>query len=613
MSEQATDAEIAHNRTLIEAYTKSLRVLEVQAAKFGMFVPPYMQIEIDTVKADRQRCIDTIARLQGTFTEDPAPLSPDSATSLSPPARAIPALQRLRRPRVAAGVVAVIGVLALVLVAWRPLMALTSAGATPEPSPAAPIAPVTPGNYMVLVAQLRADADLGATEAVVRNLKQALEIDFPDSHLQIRTYAATITSAEEATRVAEQHQAAVIIWGTAGADTELTLQVGSLAPFPGNRLDRALLERTGNLNVTLTNVRQQSIAPYAMVLVQMLQMAAGNGFAMTSNATILRQIQVEVPLLTEQTLAARFHRGVYSYFRDPAAAIEEYNLAIDQNSNNPLLYIVRGVALLHQDKFDDAAQDAKTADNLVPGQEWATPIYFEGVSAFFSHQYTEAYERFDTVTQLRPNDWMAAYVRAFMLYLKQDYAGARAGLVTATQLQPAASFPYQTLIMLDLRDGKLAAARERIGLIQQTFPDPLAGRRVIDALFGNKLNPWSPTAEAFENLLIGRYGDALKKTAPILAMEPLFVDTYLLHGLAQCMGGEYAQAEATYTQGLAIDPDFTVLHLLRAETRFKQANPSGATEDIAVVEQSAAFAQTAMLIKLNPAALSCETFLTASP
>ncbi len=42
--------EIAHNKALIKEYKKSLRVLELQAAKFGLHVPPYIQIEIDEIR-----------------------------------------------------------------------------------------------------------------------------------------------------------------------------------------------------------------------------------------------------------------------------------------------------------------------------------------------------------------------------------------------------------------------------------------------------------------------------------------------------------------------------------------------------------------------------------
>jgi hypothetical protein len=39
--------EIAHQKVLIQDYSKRLRVLEKQSASFGSYTPPYIQVEID--------------------------------------------------------------------------------------------------------------------------------------------------------------------------------------------------------------------------------------------------------------------------------------------------------------------------------------------------------------------------------------------------------------------------------------------------------------------------------------------------------------------------------------------------------------------------------------
>ena len=61
----------------------------------------------------------------------------------------------------------------------------------------------------------------------------------------------------------------------------------------------------------------------------------------------------------------------------------------------------------------------------------------------------------------------------------------------------------------------------------------------------------------------------------------------MLRGLSYCNLDKYADAESAYTQGLTLDPSFTLLHLLRAEVRDKLGNTNGVTEDITAVQQSA--------------------------
>lgn len=52
--------EIAHQRTLQREYRKRLRVLEAQAAKFGIYVPPHIQIEIDEMNEKISDCENAI-------------------------------------------------------------------------------------------------------------------------------------------------------------------------------------------------------------------------------------------------------------------------------------------------------------------------------------------------------------------------------------------------------------------------------------------------------------------------------------------------------------------------------------------------------------------------
>jgi hypothetical protein len=62
MDAQTLKEDIVHYQNLIKTHKKVLQVLELQAAKFSIFIPPHIQIEIDTVKENIRNCninIDT--------------------------------------------------------------------------------------------------------------------------------------------------------------------------------------------------------------------------------------------------------------------------------------------------------------------------------------------------------------------------------------------------------------------------------------------------------------------------------------------------------------------------------------------------------------------------
>jgi hypothetical protein len=65
MDTDALRTEIAHKRTLIEIHTKRRRMLEQQAARFGLHIPPHVQIELDESTSTIAALEAEIAALEG--------------------------------------------------------------------------------------------------------------------------------------------------------------------------------------------------------------------------------------------------------------------------------------------------------------------------------------------------------------------------------------------------------------------------------------------------------------------------------------------------------------------------------------------------------------------
>jgi hypothetical protein len=67
MSADEVEDEIAHQRELVREYKTHLRVLETQAAKYGLLAPPHIQTEIDRIKKSIQNCTLNIKTIKDDF------------------------------------------------------------------------------------------------------------------------------------------------------------------------------------------------------------------------------------------------------------------------------------------------------------------------------------------------------------------------------------------------------------------------------------------------------------------------------------------------------------------------------------------------------------------
>jgi tetratricopeptide (TPR) repeat protein len=97
---------------------------------------------------------------------------------------------------------------------------------------------------------------------------------------------------------------------------------------------------------------------------------------------------------------------------------------------------------------------------------------------------------------------------------------------------------------------------------------------------------FGPMYAAFGELLLGQYERALENVDQALAINPNIADLYLVQGLAHCALGDYQAAEAAYTRGIEVEPDYIALYALRAETHLRQKDLTAVNADARVVIQS---------------------------
>ena len=193
--------------------------------------------------------------------------------------------------------------------------------------------------------------------------------------------------------------------------------------------------------------------------------------------------------------------------------------------------------------------------------------------------------------------------RGFCYQLKRNYPAARADLENAVRLGPEASYPYLSLIILDLREGQLKEAKLSLAVVQQQFKDPDLATRQMRAFFAaeGEQNLFSLMTSSAGNLALGNFPSVEKYTQSALELlaqagnanaSPeamaqaggMIADLNVQRGLAQCNSRKYADAEQSYSDRIAADPSFTLLYLLRAEVRLRQGNQPGAAEDMAAAQ-----------------------------
>lgn len=446
------------------------------------------------------------------------------------------------------------------------------------------VEPVAPGEYMVLVAQLE---QLGpdkrdVTRFIVDDLTQTLEVGVPFSAIRIREYPGVIASDEAARAAAETNGATIVIWGNYTADLiELDVQMGVTTAFPYITFDREVLERTANLRVHMTDERSESVAPYVIGILGVLEDADGDAFEAMRVMAIMDLVDVTPAQVVGNTVAAQLNHAFDDMLGSESIGV--IDAAIEIDPGNPILYTYRNIANQRLGNIDEASRDAETALRLGP-PNWAMPLLLKTNA---SENLSEVMAVFAEIIRLRPDDWYVLFLRASIYYEAGEYRLARNDLERALALKPTANFPYVLLALVELREGNLSEAAALMGVILTEFPDPSFMNRLITATFGDKMvSGQAVILSSFGNLVLGRYDVVVDEAQAGLEMYQGYVDLYVLQGFAYCALSDYKAAEKAYSMAIQFDPNFMLAHMQRGEVRLKQRNYSGAAADFNAIAYS---------------------------
>lgn len=460
----------------------------------------------------------------------------------------------------------------------------------PTPTPLfASVEPIEPGQVMVLVSKMEqvGSVDRDVTRFIVDDLTNHFEAELPNTNIHIREYERSITSSDEALQVAEQTQAALVIWGQYDDESiTINVQLGSLKSRPPIVLDRALLEQSVNIRMKMKDEHQETLAYHVLTSLILIHCAENDMVKAMSLIVSLDLLDAPSPEPIGNSSAAHVQKAMKAFLSNRELALNELNQTIELAPDNPLFYMLRAILYQGMGEFVLSNQDLDTALLLAP-EDWVMPYHIKGGISLLLSDVPAGIESYTRVIGQTPDSWFPYNQRGYLYFLAGQYDLARTDIDKSISLTPEAEWPYMWGALLALRQGRMEDASSMMSLLLQEQPNPTFINRLMTVLYGEATAKLlGESMAAMGHLALGQYDAAIQNTDGVLAVMPAYTDMYLLRGLSYCNLDDYVDAESAYTQGLTLDPSFALLYLLRVEVRVKQGNVPGAMEDIAAIQQS---------------------------
>ena len=498
--------------------------------------------------------------------------------------------------------------------------AATSLPATAQPDkPLTPtplfasVEPVDSGQIMVLVANMEqvGSEKRDVTRFIVDDLINHFESELSITNIRIREYERFITSNDEALLVAEQTQAVIVIWGQYDNDNvTVNVTLGSLKSRPAVALDRSLLERAVDIRVKMTDERQETLAYHVLSSIILLHCAENDMVKSMSLIISFDLLNAPSPEPIGNSSAAHVQKAMKVFLSDKQLALDELNQTIELAPDNPLFYMLRALLYQGMGEFALSNQDLDTALLLAP-EKWILPYHLKGGISLLLSDIPAGIEAYTKVIEQTPDDWFPYNQRGYLYFLAGQYDLARTDIDKSIELKPETEWPYMWGALLALRQGRMDDASSMMLSLLREQPNPTFIKRLMTVLYGEATAKLlGESMAAMGQLSLGQYDVVIQDTDGVLAVMPTYTEMYMLRGLSYCNLDNYVDGEAAYTQGLTLDPSFTLLHLLRAEVRTKQGNMAGAMEDLTAVQQSALAENLApYLAAAQSGQFSCKQFL----
>lgn len=454
------------------------------------------------------------------------------------------------------------------------------------------VPPVEDGELMVLIADIPPGdptaPDRDFARLIAASLTGQLRRADPFSTIRLRNYPAPIESERAARQIAAANRAAVVIWGEATPDgLDLMIGAGSASGLPNTPFDDDVLSDTATLHVRVPEPESDTLIQPLLSVVASLHIADGDGYNALRTVALLNALPPGAVVIVEDGRLAEPLVAVQRQFlRDTEAALAQLDAALTADPDNAIVRAYQVWALLRLGRLDEARVILNEADTSGL-DEWTTVHYLRASDALLRGGVEAAIDEYSTIVRLRPGDWFPLNYRAALYYIDEQYAEAEADFERVIELQPDANFAYAFLTLMALRDGRINEALTLRQAIQPGRADELIANLITEVGGADSDTViFSAIFAAFVNLLSGDDEAVLAAVEAAQAINPRLVDLYLLEGLAECRQGDHAAADAAYSRGIDLDPDYAVLYLLRAQSRIELGQRIGVIATLQTLRQS---------------------------
>jgi len=411
--------------------------------------------------------------------------------------------------------------------------------------PQASVEPVADNEYMVLVAdfeQLGGDTR-DVQRFIVDDLRQHFESEVSYAQLRVRALDEVVTSSEQASALAQVNGATFIIWGQYNAQgVRARLQLGNISKFVDNHFEPDLLQATINSEHEITDLIRQSLSRPIVSSLLMMHIAGTDVYSygeLLVASDTLKVVDV-APYAGNTKMGAVTDALALWISDDMTPTIDLFDLAIAEDTDNPLLYGLRGAAWARERNLrlgvaglsDLVEQDVTSAEQFADNDQWLFPNFSRQRIGFTPTTSTEILASFEILE----NDWYFETLLLRGLPSRIPFLELSDNIydVTAEANGHLETLPH--LLTLALYNVDMEAVRQ-VGDALTQVEDLARYEAVLDALFTYNPQIDNLPSIGLGYLSIGQYSTALEKVSgndvgAIVAIQ--WTLTRIVRGLANC-------------------------------------------------------------------------------
>lgn len=432
------------------------------------------------------------------------------------------------------------------------------------------------GGFLVLVADFDGPnpKSYRVSEIIVEKIRLAVG---PYKDIEVKSIGRTVTAQQgspEAIRIANENNAAMILWGWYGSTSEAaiaTVHFEIISPREMARLPSSstMTSPVSELNrFTLQTHLAQGYSYVSLIAAALVRFEKQDyAGALDRFDAAEKAAHVDDPALLDATYLY-LHRGAaYIELSKPDAALNDLNRCIARSPTLAPCFVDRAVALHDLGRLDDAKRDADVALGLGPCGCEAVAYNTRGViieelgKPDRKSALQAAFADFNKALQLNPRLSWAYNNRGWIYYLWDDFGDALKDYDEAIKYGSIAALENRRIL------------RYATGEFEEVVSDYTA------ALTRDPDNPSFYAQRCLAHAALGHIAPANSDCAQAIRMNPKDAHLYDTSGVAHTELGDFEHARKDFNTAVSLDSGFARSYFDRGTMYMRLQNYDSAIED----------------------------------